>query len=93
MDPISSLSWIATKDDEFNLLENLIGSDLIDPEWRITAAQDINDDGWILANGYNRRDQTNYQVLLRPVPEVGTSLLLLTAGGVWLNQRRRKVRR
>ena len=90
LDPISSLGWIATKDDGFNLLENLIGANPSDPEWRIGEAQDINDEGWILANAYNRRDQLNYRVLLRPVPEPGATLLLVMTGSLLLLRRRGK---
>ena len=69
--PISSLAWVATGDEGFDLLENRIGQDLSDPVWRITTAQDANNDGWILANAYNVREARSYQVFLYPIPEPG----------------------
>jgi len=75
-----SAAWVATLDDGFQPLENLIGQDLLDPEWRVFDAFDINDDGWILASAFNIHERIGYQVLLRPIPEpAGALLVLVTA--------------
>ena len=89
--PISTLAWVATGEDGFDLLENRIGQDLSDPTWRITTAQDVNDFGWILATAYNVPERLGYQVLLRPVPEPGAAGLL--AAAVFLLLQRRTLRR
>jgi hypothetical protein len=50
-------------------LDDLIGDQVND--WFILDAWDINDNGWILGNGFRRSDNTGHYVLLRPVPEPG----------------------
>jgi len=62
--------------------------------WRVTDALAINDEGWILANGYYGfgppQPDTEYSwLLLRPIPEP-TAPLLLVATGIALNWRRRR---
>ena len=82
------LGWIATAEDGFTPLTNLLGQDLNDPLWRINEAFDINDDGWILANAYSYLDRRSYQVLLRPVPEPSALLLCILGSAVLLRRRR-----
>jgi hypothetical protein len=68
-------------------LHDLIGEQVND--WFITDAWDINDNGWILANGFRRSDNTGHYVLLRPVPEPGGLLLTALAGALALTRRNR----
>jgi hypothetical protein len=58
-------------------LDNLIG-DAVN-EWFITDATDINDNGWILATGFHRTDNTYRSLMLRPVPEPGALMLIMVA--------------
>jgi hypothetical protein len=68
--------------------EQLIGPAI--DNWFITDVSDINDDGWILAKGFNRQDERTYHVLLRTIPEPNTTLLMLAGGLALLRSRRRK---
>lgn len=68
-------------------IDNLIGDAVND--WFITDATDINDDGWILATGFQRSDGTYHQVLLRPVPEPSVGLLA-GLGVLWQIGRRKR---
>ena len=67
--------------------DNLIG-DAVD-DWFITDAADINDNGWVLATGFQRSDSTYHQVLLRPVPEPSV-VLLAGVSGLWQISRRKR---
>lgn len=78
--------------DEVEGYQNL--SDLVtDPMWQVSYAQSINNDGWILANGYYGTGQPQPDsefswLLLRPIPEPG-SLALLAGAATFLLRRRR----
>jgi hypothetical protein len=85
--------WVATKEEGYKLVANLIEGIPDDPllrEWSINNATDINDEGWILATGYNYFEHKSYQVLLQPVPEPGTALMCAAAGLAVLQRRRRR---
>jgi hypothetical protein len=87
-----NLAWVATAEDGFAPLTNLIGQDLSDPEWRITEAWDINDAGWILGNAYNYHAGTYHQVILRPIPEPGATGLAVAGLSGLITRRRRIVK-
>jgi hypothetical protein len=84
-----NLAWISIHNESFVPLNDLIGQDLENSEWRINEVYDINDEGYILGLAYNFREFKSYQVLLRPVPEPGTAIFCATAGlAVFLRRRR-----
>lgn len=66
--------------------DNLLGAAVDD--WFIIDAWDINNEGWVLGTAYNRQDKSNYQVLLRPVPEPSAALLTAATGFWWISRRR-----
>ena len=84
-------AWIATEEDGFMPLENLIGQDLSSPEWRVFGATDINNDGLILASAYNYKEHQGYQVLLRPVPEPEAAALLALGALAFAGRRRKEL--
>jgi len=63
-------------------------NDLIDPasEWTLVREFHINNLGQILGSG--EYGGQNYQVLLTPLPEPGTALILLCIAGATLRRRR-----
>lgn len=67
---------------------------LADPlSWTVTDAYAINEDGWILAAGYEGRgppsaDSHYAFLLLRPVPEPGSAVLVTLASAFLLRRRR-----
>jgi hypothetical protein len=72
----------------------LLLSELItDSSWHITDAYSINDDGWILASGYQGTDSAHAAysyLLLRPTPEPGVAMLLgLSAVSLAMRRRSR----
>ena len=56
-------------------------SSLVDPSWDITRAISINDEGQILAEATNTNGFEGY-VLLDPVPEPGSIVLVITGFGL-----------
>jgi hypothetical protein len=71
-------------------LDDLIGNQVND--WFITDAVDINDEGWILATGFRRADRSYHQVILRPIPEPGATVLAVAGVSGLITSRRRIVR-
>jgi hypothetical protein len=69
-------------------LDALIGEQVAN--WFITDAVDINEQGWILATGFDRIQRNYHQVLLRPVPEPGAAVLLAAGGWFFLHRRTRR---
>jgi len=69
-----------------SLLEG--NEDPFNPAWLMKDAVDINNNGWILGAAQRVADTTYHQVLLRPVPDPGLTLLLGCAALATLRRRR-----
>ena len=85
--PGTGFFWDETEG--YQILSNIV----TDPMWRITDAFAINNDNWILANGYYgfgppQPDTEFSWLLLRPIPEPSSLALLVGAATLLLRRRR-----
>ena len=91
-------NWIAAIwiDGQLANLNSLLDAETISSGWELQTAFDINDQGWIVGDAYNRLTDTSRGFLLVPnvIPEPPTLVLVGVAiVGLWANRRRKSQRR
>jgi probable HAF family extracellular repeat protein len=78
-DQTSATLWSGTEVIDLNIY---LDQSRVNAGWVLTAADDINDQGWIVGSAYNNLTQQTHGFLMAPIPEPDTYGMLLAGLGL-----------
>lgn len=78
-DRTSATLWDGTESIDLN---GYLDQSMVNAGWVLTAANDINDQGWIVGDAYNNLTQQTHGFLMAPIPEPESYAMLLAGLGL-----------